>query len=299
MKETTRNIYFERMLAVLDHIQHNLDDALSLKSLAAVAHFSPTHFHRIFKGMMGETVVEHIRRIRLERAAVRLACGQNTVTEAAFDTGYETVESFSRSFSRMFGCAPSRYRTTHWEDVQQRLPGIIHYQPDGSGRWLIIHPEGESTMEVRIEHVPAAKAIYVRHTGPYAQCGAAWETLCAWAGPRGLCRPDALYIGVSHDDPQITPPERLRYDACITVNDAVTGEGGIGTQTIGGGDYAVVRHQGPYEDLEQLYARLMGQWLPKSGREFDDTKSCFELYLNHPDATPPEELLTDIHLPLK
>ena len=297
MKDTTRNIYRGRMLAVLDHIQRNLDGDLSLESLAMVANFSPTHFHRIFKGMMGETVVEHIRRIRLERAAVRLACGQDTVTEAAFDAGYETVESFSRSFSRMFGCAPSRYRTTHWEAVQQRLPGLSHYQPDGSGPGLALHPEGGSTMNVRIEHVLAAKAIYVRHTGPYAQCGAAWETLCAWAGPRGLCRQDALYIGVSHDDPQITTPEKLRYDACITVDGDVAVEGEIGTQTIGGGDYAIVRHQGPYDGLEQLYARLMGQWLPQSGREFDDAKSCFELYLNHPDTTPPEELLTDIHLP--
>ena len=299
MKETTRNDYHERMLAVLKHIQSHLDDKLSLAALAEIARFSPTHFHRIFKGMLGETVVEHIRRIRLERAAIRLACRQSTVTEAAFDAGYETLESFSRSFSRLFGCAPSRYRCKHWEAVQERLPGVIHYRPDGLESGSAIHPTGENTMDVRIEQLPAMKAVFSRHTGPYAKCGTAWETLCNWAGPRGLCRPDALYIGVSHDDPHITPPEKLRYDACITVESDIAVEGGIGLQTIGGGDYAVVRHQGPYEGLEQAYSQLMGQWLPQSGREFDDARACFELYRNHPDSTPPQELLTDIHLPLK
>jgi len=299
MKDSTHNDYSERMLTVLAHIQNHLDEELSLQSLAVLSHFSPTHFHRIFKGMMSETVVEHIRRIRLERAALRLACRQSTVTAAAFDAGYETVESFSRAFARMFGCAPSRYRRTHWEAVLSRLPGIIHYQPDGTAAELAIPTEGDIPMDVRIETIPAEKVIFARHTGPYAECGAAWEALCGWAGPRGLCRTDAKYIGVSYDDPQVTPPERLRYDACITVQGDVAVEGRIGLATIGGGEYAVIRHAGPYSGLEQTYARLMGQWLPRSGRKFDDAKACFEVYLNHPDATPPEDLLTDICLPLK
>ena len=97
MKDTTRNLYHERMLTVLLHIQSHLDDDLDLESLAAMTFFSPVHFHRIFKGMMGETVVEHIRRIRLERAAIRLAMGTSSVTDAAFDAGYEAVESFQQA----------------------------------------------------------------------------------------------------------------------------------------------------------------------------------------------------------
>ena len=54
MKDTTKNTYHERMLTVLLHIQANLDDELSLDSLAALTHFSPVHFHRIFKGMMAK-----------------------------------------------------------------------------------------------------------------------------------------------------------------------------------------------------------------------------------------------------
>lgn len=43
----------------------------------------------------------------------------------------------------------------------------------------------------------------------------------------------------------------------------------------------------------------MGQWLPESGREFDNGKSLCEADLNRPDSTPPDERLTDVRLPLK
>lgn len=298
MKSTTKNLYHERMLTVLLYIQSHLDEDLSLDSLAAMTYFSPVHFHRIFKGMMGETVVEHIRRIRLERAAMRLVCGQSTVTDASFDAGYETVESFSRAFKKMFDCPPSKYREKHWEAMHKKLPGNVHYMPTEARDGLDIKPIRGTTMKVRIEEVAPQNVIFVRHTGPYEKCETAWNTLCGWACPKGLCQMESKFIGVCYDDPQVTPPEKIRYDACITVKEDIEGEGEIGTQTIGGGEYAVMTHKGPYMTLEKSYAQLMGQWLPQSGRELRDAP-CFELYLNDPKETPPEELLTDLYLPLK
>ena len=45
--------YKQRMLRVLLHIQDHLDDNLALDKLAAIACFSPYHFHRVFRGMIG------------------------------------------------------------------------------------------------------------------------------------------------------------------------------------------------------------------------------------------------------
>lgn len=298
MKKTTRSIYHERILKTLIHIQTNLDEPLSLESLAELSHFSPTHFHRIFKGMIGETVVEHIRRIRLERSAIRLALGSSAVTSEAFDAGYETVESFSRAFKKTFGCPPSQYQARHWEKIYENISGTVHYLPDTARAGLTIDQSKEIAMDVRIENIKPMRVAFVRHIGPYMECKTAWDTLAAWAGPKGLLRTDAKYIGISYDDPQVTPPEKIRYDACVTVSDDVEGEGDIGIQIISGGDYAVVTHKGPYEKLESTYALIMGQWLPSSGKEFAEIP-CFEVYLNDPAQTPPEELLTDIYLPLK
>ena len=102
MKSETQQTYQERILKVLVYIQNHLDETLSLEELAGVAHFSPYHFHRIFRGMVGESLMEHVRRLRLERAAHRLKFTDSPVTRIAFEAGYETHEAFTRAFRALF-----------------------------------------------------------------------------------------------------------------------------------------------------------------------------------------------------
>ena len=108
MRTVTLQDYKRRMLRVLVHIQQHLDEPLALEDLAVLACFSPYHFHRVFKGMVGETLMEHIRRLRLERAASQLILSQKPVTDIAFDAGYESHEAFTRSFHALFGRSPSQ-----------------------------------------------------------------------------------------------------------------------------------------------------------------------------------------------
>ncbi|MGA2751504.1 MAG: GyrI-like domain-containing protein, partial [Verrucomicrobiota bacterium] len=88
------------------------------------------------------------------------------------------------------------------------------------------------------------------------------------------------------------------YDACATVDGKFRPGGEIGVQVIPGGDYAVMTHFGPYENLGDSYAKLLGQWLPRSGRRLR-AAPCFEIYFNAPENTEPEDLVTDIHAPLE
>ncbi|MBI9080197.1 MAG: GyrI-like domain-containing protein [Pseudodesulfovibrio sp.] len=90
----------------------------------------------------------------------------------------------------------------------------------------------------------------------------------------------------------------MRYDACLTVIDEIEAEGEVGVQVIDKGKYAICTHKGPYKNLENTYAEIMGKWLPQSGQELDENPS-FELYLNDPGETSPEDLLTEIHIPIK
>lgn len=268
--------YLGRIHRVTDHIERHLDERLALEELARVACFSPYHFHRIFRGMVGEPVKEYVRRLRLERAALRLRFTSQPVVEIALEAGYETHESFTRAFDAMFGEPPTGFR-------KNRAPAPA---------------ESEVAMEARIERLPRTRVIFVRHVGPYDQAGAAWARLGAWAGPRGLFGPGAQVVGICRDDPEVTPPERLRYDAALTVPASVQGEGEIGVQEIGPGEYAVTRHVGPYATLGDTYARLCGEWLPSSGRLLADAPPL-EFYRNSPQFTPPEQLITDIWLPLQ
>jgi AraC family transcriptional regulator len=295
MKRSTQQEYTKRILSVLVFLQRNLDEELSLEEYARVAHFSPYHFHRIFRGMVGESLHEHIRRLRLERAATRLKRTDRSIIEIALEAGYETHEAFTRAFRTLCGCSPSGYRRD--KSAALAFGAGVHYQEDGSTNNLRL-PIGGETMKVQIEHVEPMRVAFVRHIGPYNEVNIAWERLCMRLGKDGLLGPGTRFIGICYDDPEVTAPERIRYDACVTVDSDFVPEDDVGVQTIGGGEYAITTHLGPYDLLGQTYAKLLGQWLPRSGRELRSEPSL-EFYLNAPESTDPEDLITDIYAPLE
>lgn len=287
----TADDYTRRILAVLVHIQSHLDDDLDLESLAAVARFSPFHFHRVFRGLVGEGVREHVRRLRLERAAQRLKVGDDQVVRIALDAGYQTHESFTRAFTAMFGAPPREFRAQRRALMYPPAPSNVHYSPQSDGIALI--PQGDTTVEIQVERLPPRRVAFVRHIGPYMNAGVAWNRLLGWAGPRGLLGPRMEYFGLCYDDPDVTPPDKVRYDACLVVGPDVRPEGDIGVQDVPGGEFAAAVHEGPYDTLGRTYAALCGHWLAASGRTLGDPPSV-EMYLNDPRTTPPEQRLTKV-----
>jgi AraC family transcriptional regulator len=297
MRRATEQSYQERILAVLVHIQEHLDEPLPLDELARVACFSPFHFHRVFRGMVGEPVAEHIRRLRLERAARQLRKRRRPVTDIALEAGYEAPEAFTRAFLAMFGVSPSAYRRAGAPGSTAAATNA-RCTGEGGHAGFVQTRRGGPTMEVRIETLAPVKVAYVRHVGPFDTTGGAWQRLFSWAGPRGLLGPQMKLLTVWLDDPEVTPPEKLRGDVCITVSGDVVPEGEIGVREVAGGEYAVATHRGPYEQLGETYAHLCAQWAPRNGRELRDEPG-FEVYLNNPQTTRPEDLLTDVYVPLE
>ena len=153
-------------------------------------------------------------------------------------------------------------------------------------------------MNVTIRNLKPTRVAFMRHIGPYNGVGQTWEKLLMQLGKEGLLGAGTQFIGICHDDPGVTPPAKVRYDACVTVDHTFAASGEIGRQTVPGGDYAVLTHFGPYEKLNESYAKLLGQWLPRSGRRLRLTP-CFEIYFNSPENTEPEDLVTDLHAPLE
>ncbi|MDP2775729.1 MAG: helix-turn-helix domain-containing protein, partial [Nocardioides sp.] len=125
----------ELLDAVLDEGNRTLGD------MAGGAHSSPYHFSRSLTRDAGEPPVAMKRRVLLERAAWRLR-GGTTVTDAAFEAGYESVEGFSRAFRRAYGRVPSEAAsatttTGHWLSA----PNGIHFHPPTS---LWVHTQEQS-----------------------------------------------------------------------------------------------------------------------------------------------------------
>ena len=299
----TGNDYLQRLLRVLRHMENTLDTPPTLAELSAIACFSPHHFHRIFTAMTGESVAAYRRRIVLQRAAYRLSYRQTSVTELALSSGYDSVDAFSRAFRSMFGMSPTAYRKSGG------APALTALQ--GTGLPLFYTSIlGVAPMDVQIKTFPPTLTLATRHTGPYMDCGRAWEHLCKHMTEQNLSSPNALALSICHDDPDITPPEKCRMDVCVTLPAGVDEtspavkkvleQKDIYLHTVGrsDGDYAAVQVRGPYSLLHSMYRSLYGQWLPQSGREPEDTP-CIEVYYNCPETTAPEDLLTEIFVPLK
>lgn len=281
----------ERILRVLAELSRRLDEPIDSAELARIACISPFHFHRVFRASVGESVMEHVRRLKLERAAHRLKFGDQPVHELAASAGYDSHEAFTRAFGGLFGESPIAFRRRHRSVDVPAAPSEVHWSPDLDVSSFRAAPAPPLTLEP-IETGPI-RAAFVRHVGSYMDAMQAWERMLAWCTTHGVLavRP----FGLVHDDPDVVPTERLRYDACHPIGDEVSADGEVGIVTLEGGRFVSLTHRGPYEDLPEVYGRIGRAYLEGGLGELGPGPAI-EWYLDDPATTPPEDCRTEIWL---
>lgn len=285
--------YTQRFNKVLDFIDRHLAEPVDLAALADVAHFSPFHFHRLFRAWMGETLGDYLRRRRLEVAALYLMHRRRkSVLEVALEVGFGSGEAFSRAFRLQFGVTPSLWRKStpqRWADsLAGRTGGAMRSNPDQPlSKIDQAHNAGwadhgavtfqEFSMEIEIVNLPPTRVAYMRHIGPYGPgIGLLWQQkFLPWRAAQGL--DNAACYGVGHDDPDVTPAERCRYDACVAVPDDFVAHNPIGSANLPGGRYAVARFRGDAPAIGVAWRELLREWLPASGMQ-PDGRPLFEYY---------------------
>jgi AraC family transcriptional regulator len=276
MRLETHSTHQALVASVLDLISRDLESDLSLARLAERAGVSAFHFHRVFCAIAGEPPARYVRRLRLERAALRLKYSRLPVTEVAFDAGYETHEAFTRAFKSRFGLPPRRFR-----DRESALA------------------DDAITLDVQpvIVRIPQRRIAYVRHVGPYDETRGAFEKVVTWARRRGLLT-GAHLVGVYLDDQTITPRERTRCEVGVYVDDDAVGDGEVGVRALAGGDYAVIHYQGPSRERRRTYDLLYARWLPDRGRAPATDVPPFEVYSPFGGALEGFDAVTSVHVPL-
>jgi AraC family transcriptional regulator len=283
--EAPRVDYVERVNRAIDHVLAHLDEPLPLERVARAASFSPFHFHRVFKALVGETLNQFVKRLRLERALRMMSFEpERSLTEVALACGFQSSSDFSRSFKQAHGVPPSDFdldalRARRRGEWQATIPdeGQRHrLDPLPPG----LNPDG---FEVTLERLPAREVVYLRVHDPYrpdAVTGAA-ERLVAWAEQRGLA--GGQWLGYMWDDPEIVPHERCRYDVGLVVPTPMSPGGEVGQLRFPPMEVARLEVRGGIELEVRALDWLYRTWLLRSDR-VPSTQPCFVAWVGRPSA---------------
>ena len=278
----SRKVYTTRLNRVILFINDNLSEKLTLEMLAREACFSPYHFHRIFTAIVGETPNAYVNRVRLERAANMLQRKPGmSITDIAFEIGFSSSSAFSRSFKQHFGCSASVWKKRHTQRVtgsaevnhNRRKDGQIQNTKSNLSSYPLL------MQNLTVKRMPEFHVAYVASQEGYhlKEVQAAWDRLCKWAEARDLLTPDAAMLGISYDDPDITPSHKCRYYACMSVPAHIPSDDMVGIMDVVAGKYAVYHFEGAAEDIQPAFRAIYAEWLPDSGYQ-PAPAPCYELY---------------------
>lgn len=276
-KEETESEYYKSINKVLDYINEHLNEKPDLDTLSAIANISPYHFHRIFKGIIGENLGEYIQRVRLEYVAEKLKTSSLSLDLLAEQTGYNGRQAISKAFKKYFGIPPSVYKNN----------------PDKGKN------EKSDEINPRICKIASKKIIYIDTGGNITSqtYNKAWKELYMYTILKGLYSNTSESIGVSFEEPFGENKGNRSFYISVTTESETASTDRFICRTVEGGLYAIFTHQGAYEGLTDLYKTIWFEWFPTS--KYKIRKGVFfEKYLNNPDLIQEEDILTEVYVPI-
>jgi AraC family transcriptional regulator len=280
----------------IDRVIAHLQDCLrtgqplpDLDALAAIAHQSPFHFHRLYRALTGETPGRTVARLRLLRALQLLAQADSRVTEVALEVGYESSQALARACRQALAATPSALRDdallrAHW---QQQLS-----LPAGDSA------DDSAPLQVRVTTLEPFDVVVLRTRGAFDDLDQAFGQVYAWAAEQGIAGQLEALVGIALNDHRDVPADACEFDCGMGFGRALTASAPLRSLRLGGGEHAVLRHVGSYAGLEAATDALLRQWLGDSGHALRDAPLYYH-YLDDPEVVPEAILRADICVPLQ
>ncbi|HOT76529.1 MAG TPA: AraC family transcriptional regulator [Candidatus Wallbacteria bacterium] len=288
--------YFEMIQRVLDYIEMNLNDKVSLERISEAACFSPYHFHRIFKAMAGESVGEYMRRRRLSEASKKLLETSERIIDIALEFQFESQESFTRAFKKVFKTTPGRYRSTG--------RALVEFERAKLNVNFLKNVKGVKAMEPKIVVKKEFKVVGMRGQTCLKNnvIPKMWENFFPRMGEiinrinkdtaYGIC--ECSDIG----ETQFNDETLFNELVCVEVDRFDAIPKAMVCKTIPEQKYAVFTHRGPLYNLRQTYDYIYKTWIPTSGYQMA-FKDDFELYDGRFKGIDDPGSEFDIYVPIK
>lgn len=294
-----------RIVKAIDFIESNLDDKLLLEEVAKEAHYSPYHFHRLFKIVTKETLNEYIVRKKTEKSASFLLHQKEiTITEISEKLGFTSLSSFSRVFKKFYGVSPLDFRKQSISKfskickieskkgkVEVKFEQYI-YNINNNLNWLKMNANTEVKM------MPELQLAYITHQGDINAIGNTYGRLIKWAFPKGLMQQENLrMLTIYHDSIKITDPNKVRMSACIVLNTVIKTEGEVNLKTQPKTKCIVSRFEIALFEFQKAWESSF-VWMSEHGCKKAD-QDPFGIYYNNPEEHPEKKCIVDICIPIE
>jgi len=290
--------YQKRINTVIDFISNNLDKQFSLEELASIAHFSPYYFHRIFVAIIGEPLNVYTNRIRIEKSAKLLKFSKKRIFDIAYECGYSSPSTFSRSFKNHFNLSPAQFRKTGEiknSKICKVLFPIENYLCDMSLE------EKKLKFPIEIKKLPKRKIAYIRVINSYKEGAVikAFEKLILWSKSK-KCYSNGTFFGMSLDDPLITPKHKYRYEACVTVPNTfkLDNNDRIQLMSLPQCKYATTKISGGINLVATAIHYMYNEWLINSTYEPEHTYGL-EYFLDKKNICNWDHFDLELYIPVK
>lgn len=280
----------DRVIACLQQAISSGGPLPDLDALAAVAHYSPYHFHRVYRAMTGETIGRTVQRLRLLKALQRLRESDASVTEIALLAGYDTPQALARVLRETLDASPTELRADpalsarHLEQLSR--PGAARRQLD-------------APLSVEVITLEPFEVVALRAQGAFDDLDYRFGDLFGWAAEHDLLEGLQQLVGVPLGDHRDVPAEELLFDCALAFAGPVPAPPApLRMHQFAGGTMARLRHVGSYSLLEDATDWLLAEWLPASGHALREAALHYH-FLDDPEEVPEAILRADIYLPLK
>ena len=292
-----------RLNIAITYIEENLSEKLSLKIIAEKAHFSPFHFHRLFKIIVGETLHNFINRKRIEKAASYLLHQkEKNSTEIAEKVGFSNLSSFSKSFKKFYGISPNKFKKES-PDKFSKISKIeskngkvtITFEQyicniNNALNWLKMRTNTE------IRQMDSLELAYISHKGKMEAIGNVYDRLVKWATPKGLINKATRMLTIYHDSPKITDLNKIRMSACIVLNETLKVDGEVNLRNIKPVKCIVSRLEITPNEFQQAWESSF-VWMVENGYK-KTTIDPFEIYYNNAQEHPENKFIVDVCIPV-
>jgi AraC family transcriptional regulator len=152
--------------------------------------------------------------------------------------------------------------------------------------------------EIQVKEIGPVEVISLPFTGPYEQTQEKLEQLMSWllrVGHPYSSAPFALYYA----DPAKVPPDQLRAEVCLAVDEACEPVEDIQRRELPGVTVAWAIHKGPYAEIQHAYEEIFG-WIPENGYRYvegEPTREVFHTMYGQVDD--PQEFVTELQVPVE